>query len=83
MAQPGQCIWHDCVARASRIPRRRHDLESRRLMTLAFRAPDFYRLRLKRGSDKLSQAVRELLTAVPWGCQANWLAEVSDLSSRL
>jgi predicted nuclease of restriction endonuclease-like (RecB) superfamily len=40
-------------------------------------------LRIKRGGEKLSQAVRELLAAVPWGHHANALARVSDPAARL
>ena len=40
-------------------------------------------LRIKRRGDKLSQAVRELLAAIPWGHHANALAQVSDPAARL
>ncbi len=39
-------------------------------------------LRIMRGEKKLSQAVRELLSAVPWGHHANALARVSDAAAR-
>ncbi len=55
---------------------------------LAHSSPEFLsqavrELRIKRGGDKLSQAVRELLSAIPWGHHANALAKVSDPASRL
>jgi predicted nuclease of restriction endonuclease-like (RecB) superfamily len=55
---------------------------------LAHSSPEFLsqavrELRIKRVGDKLSQAVRELLTAVPWGHHANALAKVSDPAARL
>jgi predicted nuclease of restriction endonuclease-like (RecB) superfamily len=55
---------------------------------LAHSSPEFLsqavrELRIKRGADKLSQAVRELLAAVPWGHHANALTKVSDPAARL
>jgi hypothetical protein len=55
---------------------------------LAHSSPEFLsqavrELRIKRQGDKLSQAVRELLSAVPWGHHANALARVSDPAARL
>ena len=55
---------------------------------LAHSSPEFLshavrELRIKRGGEKLSQAVRELLAAVPWGHHANALARVSDPAARL
>jgi predicted nuclease of restriction endonuclease-like (RecB) superfamily len=55
---------------------------------LAHSSPEFLsqavrELRIKRGGNKLSQAVRELLTAVPWGHHANALARVFDPAARL
>ena len=40
-------------------------------------------LRIKRGGNKLSQTVRELLTAVPCGRHANALAKVFEPAARL
>jgi hypothetical protein len=39
-------------------------------------------LRIARGEKKLSHAVRELLSAVPWGHHADALARVSDPAAR-
>jgi predicted nuclease of restriction endonuclease-like (RecB) superfamily len=55
---------------------------------LAHSSPEFLsqavrELRIKRRGNKLSQAVRELLTVVPWGHHANALARVSDPAARL
>jgi predicted nuclease of restriction endonuclease-like (RecB) superfamily len=55
---------------------------------LAHSSPEFLsqavrELRIKRGSEKLSRAMRELLAAVPWGHHANALARVSDPAARL
>jgi predicted nuclease of restriction endonuclease-like (RecB) superfamily len=55
---------------------------------LAHSSPNFLsqavrELRIKRNANKLSQAVRELLGAVPWGHHANALARVSDPAARL
>ena len=55
---------------------------------LAHTAPEFLshavrESRIKRGGEKLSQAVRELLAAVPWGHHANALARVADPAARL
>jgi predicted nuclease of restriction endonuclease-like (RecB) superfamily len=55
---------------------------------LAHSSPEFLsqavrELRIKRGGEKLSQAVRELLTAVPWGHHVNALARVADPATRL
>jgi predicted nuclease of restriction endonuclease-like (RecB) superfamily len=55
---------------------------------LTHTAPEFLsqavrELGIKRRGERLSQAVRELLAAVPWGHHANALAKVSDPSARL
>jgi DUF1016 N-terminal domain len=55
---------------------------------LAHSSPEFLsqavrELRIKRGGDKLSHAVRELLAAVPWGHHADALARIADPAARL